>query len=73
MDKWLTVDDAVRSPWGITEVKDIEITLLDEKYGEPVFRVPWTVALTNAVVNLKNGHWAYGHQIHPVLDKEFVV
>ena len=39
------------------------------KYGPNVEQISW--ALINAgygIVDLANGHWAYGHQIAPLLD-----
>ena len=46
---------------GITRTKQYE------KYGEAVEQLPWTLIQAGyGIVDLANGHWAYGHQITPL-------
>lgn len=47
-------------------VKHIEITNPGEKYGQEVDCVRWSVVKADCVVvDLDNGHWAYGSQLEP--------
>lgn len=44
------------------------------KYGRPVDSVPWfNVRLNLVVVDLDNGHWAYGNQIDRPMEDPAVV
>jgi len=66
----LRVGDTVqwRGGWGsappklavVTAIQQVE---LGEKYGDPVEAMPWALVPRYAVVDLDNGHWAYGRQI----------
>ena len=47
-------------------VTGIVLTELHEKYGTTADSVSWSRVRQNcAVVDLDNGHWAYGSQIEP--------
>ena len=46
-------------------VKSIERCELDNKHGDPVDFMSWLDVPHFAVVDLDNGHWAYGFQISP--------
>jgi hypothetical protein len=59
----LKVGDEVYSRWGQTTVKRIEECADGEKYGREVKSMPWLLVPLYAVVDLNNGHWAYGYQI----------
>jgi hypothetical protein len=47
------------------KVKGIERVSPGEKYGDDVQSLPWIEVPTRAVVDLDNGHWAYGAQLSP--------
>jgi hypothetical protein len=50
------------------QVMCIELCEPGNKYGDEVEAVPWAVCGSReVVVNLDNGHWAYGTQIAPKL------
>jgi hypothetical protein len=75
----LHVGDAVawRGAWGSEAprravVRSIEQTYHPrEKYGTQVQEMPWSRVRKNyAVVDLDNGHWAYGEQIYPILQDQ---
>ena len=54
-------------PWEYAQVLSIELCEPGNKYGDEVESVPWAVCSREVVVNLNNGHWAYGTQIAPKL------
>jgi len=64
MDKlYFNIGDRVMSRWGEAKIVRMDITSFGEpKYGDSVSNVPidyngpW-------IVDLDNGHWAYGSQI----------
>lgn len=76
MSNFLSIGDEVlwRGGWGkdpakVTKVTSIEVCQPGNKYGNKVSTVEWEGVLngnTNIVVDLSNGHWAYGSQINPV-------
>ena len=39
-----------------------------QKHGVSVDAVPWSALTRDVVVDLDNGHWAYGYQIRPMPD-----
>lgn len=47
------------------KVRAIEKCAPGDKYGDDVQSLPWTQVPTCAVVDLDDGHWAYGWQITP--------
>ena len=68
----LKIGDPVmwRGSWGSDAPMEATVTLLEvterpgEKYGHEVTEVLWTTVSENrVVVDLDNGHFAYGHQI----------
>lgn len=74
----LTVGDTVlwRGSWGNDAPRTAVVTAIERtedahaKYGADVDAIAWYhVRLGYAVVSLDNGHWAYGSQLEPVLDK----
>lgn len=73
MSEHLKLGDVVlwRGGWGSEAPKLVTITHLElcveegDKYGVPVAELPWSEK-GRAVMNLDNGHWAYGSQIEPV-------
>jgi hypothetical protein len=73
MNEHLKVGDVVlcRGGWGHEAPKKVTITHLElcvepgDKYGVPVAELPWADK-ARAVVDMDNGHWAYGSQIDPV-------
>lgn len=75
MSAVLRVGDKVewRGAWGsnapaLAEVTGIEILDgTDTKYGLDTDKVSWDAA-NRIVVDLDNGHWAYGSQISPVTE-----
>ena len=54
------------APFRPARVKRIEILLFNDgsDSGVPVDSVPWTKA-SDIIVDLDNGHWAYGTQLQP--------
>ena len=73
MSENLKVGDTVlcRGSWGHEAPKQVTITHLElcveagDKYGVPVAELPWSEK-NRAVVDMDNGHWAYGSQIDPI-------
>ena len=54
-------------PSKLAKVQGIEICKIGKKEGRPVKSVDWnTVKTGNVIVDLDNGHWAYGRQISEV-------
>ena len=47
---------------GITEVAPGQV------YGTPVTEMPWLLVPGHTVVDLDNGHWAYGDQVQAAND-----
>lgn len=74
MSDKLKIGDKVmwRGAWGKEPAEEaiidgIELCPVGEKYGEQVKSVSWsTVEKNKVVVNLTNGHWAYGNQIKQI-------
>ena len=73
----LKVGDTVlwRGSWGQDRPKKAVVVGMDvteyprEKYGYSVEEVGWEVVRENRVLlDLDNGHWAYGSQIAPFSD-----
>ena len=70
-NKKLKIGDKVmwRGTWGRDMAKEatisgIEIGCGDTKNGREVSSVSWdTIKKGGVVVDLDNGHWAYGHQL----------
>lgn len=48
----------------VATVKSIELCEPGEKYGEDVSEASWSER-NRLVVDLDNGHWAYGSQLSP--------
>jgi hypothetical protein len=73
MSENLRVGDVVwcRGGWGSDAPKRVTITHLElcveagDKYGVPVAELPWSEK-SRAVVDMSDGHWAYGAHIEPV-------
>lgn len=71
MKDTLNIGDTVvwRGAWGHDEPKDAKVTHIEKcepmmKNGESVSYVPWSeVNSRQIVVDLDNGHWAYGNQL----------
>ena len=66
----LKIGDTVRwkGAWGSQPAKDAKVTNIEltrgGKYGDPVDEIEWSeVYDRNVVVDLDNGHFAYGSQI----------
>jgi hypothetical protein len=61
-----------RGAWGKdpaeeTIIEGIQICPAGEKYGRDVKSVSWsTIKKDRVVVELTNGHWAYGHQLDQI-------
>lgn len=77
MKELLKVGDPVawRGCWGSQStapavVQHIELNCVD-KDGTPVEEVPWDQVDSSTVVDLTNGHWAYGNQIGPLKEVEY--
>lgn len=76
MSENLKVGDTVlcRGGWGSEAPQPVTITHLElcvepgDKYGVPVAELPWAEK-DRAVMNLDNGHWAYGSQIDPLVQR----
>ena len=72
----IKVGDTVlcRGSWGSEAPQPVTITHLElcveagDKYGVPVTELPWS-AKARAVVDMGNGHWAYGSQIEPLVQR----
>lgn len=71
----LKVGDPVnwKGAWGNeptkkTEIESIEICKEGNKYGDNVDEVAWSLVKKGrqVVVNLTNGHWAYGDQLSEI-------
>ena len=71
----LRIGDAVlwRSAWGTKPAQTTTVTAIErvqpasgEKHGQRVSAMDWADVPSCAVVDLQNGHWAYGKQIEPV-------
>lgn len=74
--KYLTlkIGDTVfwRGSWGFEGPKPAVVTGITEtpiprvKHGKEVTHIPWQKVIDNyCIVDLDNGHWAYGEQIVP--------
>lgn len=69
----IRVGDTVlcRGRYGRESALPVTITHLElcveegDKYGVPVTELPWSEK-GRAVVDMSNGHWAYGSQIEPL-------
>jgi hypothetical protein len=62
------VGQQVVTRWGIARIKTIEVTNeSDRKYGYDVQSVPSNCTF---VVDLDNGHWAYGDCISEIGDDD---
>ena len=48
------------------KVVSIERCPPGEKYGDDVQSIHWCEVKEHAIVDLDNGHWAYGAQLRPV-------
>jgi len=78
MKKTLNIGDTVswRGAWGTepakkAKVTDMQLVPAGEKYGKDVKSAKWTtVEADKIVVNLDNGHWAYGYQLKQVEQKK---
>ena len=76
MNEHLKVGDVVlcRGGWGSEAPKLVTITHLElcveagDKYGVPVTELPWADK-ARAVVDMDNGHWAYGAHIEPLVQR----
>jgi hypothetical protein len=73
----LKIGDTVlwRGRWGREAAKPAVVVSIDavepgEKHGASVDFMNWALVPTRAVVDLNNGHWAYGEQIEPVGEPE---
>ena len=72
-DNLIRVGDTVfcRSGCGSETPQPVTITHLElcaeagDEWGVPVSELPWSEK-GRAVMNLSNGHWAYGSQIEPL-------
>lgn len=70
----LKPDDIViwRGAWGTQAPKEAKVLRIccgkysGDKYGLVVPGIPWCCVDDRVVVDLNNGHWAYGSQISPV-------
>jgi len=71
----LKVGDKVmwRGAWGKETPKEAVVTemalcAVGEKYGKPISSAKWsTVENEKVVVDLDNGHWAYGYQLDRIV------
>ena len=59
--------------WGLDAPRPARVTGIElvepeqVKGGVPVDAVPWSAAVErDVIVDLDNGHWAYGHQLRPL-------
>ena len=70
----LKIGDKViwRGSWGMDSPREatiagIQLCAVGEKYGKDISSCQWeTVRNGKIVVNLTNGHWAYGMQLEPI-------
>lgn len=76
MSNILRVGDTVnwKGSWGKDATKQVKIKAIEKdcigKNGTEVNEVPWDyIEGRNVIVDLDNGHWAYGFQIFPI-DKD---
>lgn len=60
------VNYSIGNSIGIAKVINIDKVEPHEKYGESVDEIHWKDVEFHAVVDLDNGHWAYGSQISKV-------
>ncbi|CAB4147328.1 hypothetical protein UFOVP1017_23 [uncultured Caudovirales phage] len=75
-DNLIRIGDTVlcRGGWGSEAPQPVTITHLElcvqpgDKYGVPVAELPWAEK-GRAVVDLDNGHWAYGAHIEPLVQR----
>ena len=70
MDDLLRIGDTVRwrGAWGQNPPRRVVVVRIERcpegtKYGEFVIEIPWRDVPDRCVVDLDNGHWAYGDQI----------
>lgn len=75
-DNTLYINDTVmwsggfgNDPYKPAKVLGIQYCEVDEKYGEEVQDINWNDVKDHAVVDLDNGHWAYGSQLKKMEDK----
>ena len=59
--------------WGEQATRPVHVVRIDliesgQIQGVPVDAVPWSTVPHEVVVDLDNGHWAYGHQLRPMPD-----
>lgn len=71
----LSLGDTVNSKFGPAKVEGITLVVQQgdkgERSGQPVRRIAWELVEQNwAVVDLSNGHWCYGDQVSPVVERE---
>ena len=72
----IKVGDTVlcRGSWGSEAPQTVTITHLElcveagDKYGVRVAELPWSEK-GRAVVDMDNGHWCYGYQIEPPVQR----
>ena len=63
-----------RGGWGSEAPQPVTITHLElcveagDKYGVRVAELPWSEK-GRAVVDMDNGHWCYGYQIEPPVQR----
>ena len=75
-DNLIKVGDTVlcRGRFGRESSLPVTITHLElcveagDKYGVPVAELPWSEK-GRAVVDMNNGHWCYGYQIEPLVQR----
>ena len=70
MENPLSVGDKVmwRGSWGKDAPKETRVTTIEmncgSKHGDNVQSIEWSKVIDRSiVVDLSNGHWAYGNQI----------
>jgi len=75
MPEILRVGDAViwKGSWGQDSPLEAKVASIEEtvgkhqKNGESVSQTKWSrIKADRAVVDLDNGHWAYGNQLQPI-------
>ncbi|HAO94322.1 MAG TPA: hypothetical protein DCR11_10700 [Deltaproteobacteria bacterium] len=72
MNKLLKTGDTIRwrGLWGEAQEKPAVVTGIQirctAKYGTEVTEASWADVKGHGVVDLDNGHWAYGYQVDPV-------
>jgi hypothetical protein len=71
----LKVGDKVmwRGAWGTEPAKEVTVESMQQcpqgsKYGKDIKSANWTVVMGSRkiLVDLDNGHWAYGNQLSPI-------